>query len=355
MSSRRILVFPYWDGNPYQDILYLAAKSRGVRIVKTTSVDTLASQASLSGDGDVIHVHWTAPVCQEAPNRREAEHRLQQFKDVVVSAKNRGVRLVWTIHNVLAHESPFEDLEIELCAWLGSVADLILAINPRTREYVAESYDLPPEKTVLLRHSSYRGWYDEAGTKIAARKKLGVSTDARAVLLFGHIRPYKGAIELIDACKLAAQIDPRVTLLLAGSTLASEKQAVQDALADPALKSVSKLHYISPYQAPDWFKAADLAVIPYRASLNSGSLHMASSFGTKCLVPDQAPLRTVFGDERWVEFYHSDAKIQELAYSIISAFDDAEKASTDATMFARQYTPYMMSSDYADILESIAS
>ena len=111
-----------------------------------------------------------------------------------------------------------------------------------------------------------------------ARRRLGVADDAVAFLAFGLLRPYKGTDLLLEAF---ARLDRgrRAVLLLAGEPWGGVAADLARRLADPRLagRVVAALRWIPEDEAPGWFAAADVAVLPYRAA--TGSAVAAQAFG----------------------------------------------------------------------------
>ncbi len=349
---RRIFVFPYWADNAFIDITYMASASRGVGIVKTYYLEDLRRAIEKGNPGDVLHIHWTTRVCQEAASEEDAEQRLASFAATLDLAKERGVRIIWTVHNAMAHDARFVELETQLYRILAEAADKIHIMNPLTPEIVSGTFDIDPAKIVAIPHPSYRGWYDNSLGRRAARASLGLPQDAKAVLFFGNIKPYKGVLELIAAVKRLQEIDPSVHLLLAGR-VSDEDRAVLDAALSAGVKHIKELGYISAEDTPKWFNAADLTVLPYRRSLNSGSLQLAASFDLPALVPDQAELRAVYGAEQWVGFYEEGREPHDLAFRIAASLAEAPRQRRAAYEFSRQYPPFAMSNDFADAIAQL--
>lgn len=350
--GQKILVFPYWADNAFIDITYMAAASRGIGIVKTYHLEDLHEKVAKANTGDVVHIHWTTRVCQEAQSEEEAAMRLARFQDTVHLAKERGLHIVWTVHNAMAHESRFLDLETSLYRFLAEAADRIHIMNPDTRELVRDTFDIPQAKAVQMAHPSYRGWYDNSLGRSAARAALNVPQQAKAVLFFGNIKPYKGVLDLIAAMRQLQEIDPSVYLLLAGRVSETDRAALDEALG-AGVTHIKRLDYISATDTPLWFRAADLTVVPYRRSLNSGSLELAASFDVPALVPDQEGLKAVYAEEPWVQFYEDGGTPRELAFSIASALAEAPLRRRSAYEYSRRYPPYAMSNDFADMVAQL--
>lgn len=114
--------------------------------------------------------------------------------------------------------------------------------------------------------------------RVASRARLGVPGHHLALLCFGLIRPYKGVEVLLEAIASLPK-DLPVTLLLAGEPWgeAGERLRARIAAPDLAGRVVARLEWVPEGEAPAWFAAADVAVLPYRSA--TGSAVAAQALG----------------------------------------------------------------------------
>ncbi|ROP63991.1 glycosyltransferase [Curtobacterium sp. PhB115] len=297
----RLAVFPVYRDNPYLNLMLLAPRASGWDVLESARLERFEQDLASLGTGDVAHVHWTAPIVQRADDTDEAADRLGRFRTAVDNARTRGARILWTVHNALAHDVRHEDLEIALNRYLATTADVVHVMNTRTPDAVAAFYDLSGRTVEHIPHPSYRGIYDGVGSRAEARSRFGLDDDEIAVLFFGQIRPYKGVDVLIEALE-RAEPARRFVLLLAGRTSA-EDEAIIDRLLPDGLRTVRHHDYVDDADVKVWFDAADVAVLPYRRILNSGSLHLAATFGVPAVLPDEPHLRSDFGSEPWIRWF----------------------------------------------------
>lgn len=351
----RLVVYPAWRDNPYLNLLYLAVRGQGWLVDGTTELQDLVFQASVLGRGDALHVHWTQPVCQETPDATEASDRLESFLGALAAARARGVAVLWTVHNRLPHEMLHHDLEVELMTRLADVASQVIQINGHTVEAVAEDYVLPRDRLVTLPHASYVGVYPADVTRAEARERLGVPGSSPTVAFVGQIRPYKGITTLLDAVgRLGEQVED-LTLLLAGATRPEVLADVEAQL--PAHVRVVRHHgFVDDAELQVWFRAADLLVFPYERVLNSGSVLLAATFGRPCVLPREPHLEHELGAHDWVSFFDASGdKAAHLAQTMRQALRTAARDGEAAAAFARTYTPYAMSRDYARLLTRLVT
>lgn len=277
----------YGGDNPYQPMLYsrltdidyypIPVPTRGI-------TDHLEKHAALASPGR-FHLHWTTPILQSCVSAFAAAAELERFKRAVAAFKERGGKLLWTIHNVLPHDSKYVSLEIELAQAIVEHADLIHVISEETIEEVAAHYPLPAHKTVVVEHSSYVGQYKQWVSRDAARERLGIAPSEKVVIALGGIKPYKGLGALLDTFERLSEQDPALRLLVAGRP--GKYREVQEfrerCEAHPRI--VSHFDHLPDDHLQVWLGAADLAVLPYQKILNSGAFWLAQTFGLPLVGP----------------------------------------------------------------------
>lgn len=351
----RIVAFPAWEDNPYLNMLYLSAVSSGWSLQGTTRTDNLIRLLGTMGSGDVVHIHWTAPVCQRADSYAAARRQLDEFTEALESATAAGVDLIWTVHNVLPHELHYRDLEIELANLLVRLSAQVIQLNSHTVEAVAADYELPVDKVVTLPHSSYHGVYPNSVTRADARARLGVPSTSPTVAFVGQIRPYKGISTLLAAVGTLSDDVEDLTLLLAGKVHPDLLPDIDRQL--PVGVRVVRSHgFVDDADLQLWYRAADVLVLPYDRVLNSGSALLAATFGRPCILPGEPHMVGEFGDEEWVSFFTPGAgAVASLARALHTALDGSARTGAAAETFALAYTPWQMSRDYVRILESLSA
>ena len=350
VAGRKVLVFPYYRGNPYLNLLYLAVRADGADVVPTVKRDAFLQAASDLRSGDVMHVHWTAEIAQNEATEDAARSAFGSFCQAVLSAKERGVRVVWTVHNRVPHETTWFELERALSQFLADQADRILVMSPATAEIVSDVFALPTQKSVTIPHPSYQGIYTPVDAT-TARADLGIPGDLPTALFFGQMRTYKGLGTLLEAASLAASGGTRLGLLLAGRAADSEQERILTLLPRDVL-AVHHFEFVPDDEVARWFAAADIAVFPYTDILNSGSIHLAATLGVPVAIPDLPHLVEQFAEQDWVHFYRADEGPADLArlLSDVRAIRDRPNSARD---FALRTSPYAVSEQYADLVASL--
>ena len=280
--------------NPYQALLYSQAYASGVAPVGLplrSDFDSLQVARSI-GVGTILHLHWTSEIISGAENTRQAEARATEFVEHLESLQAAGSKIAWSVHNVLPHQCPFPEVESRLRARLSEIADVIHVMSPGTVEATFRYYSLPVDKIIEVPHPSYVGAYPSHVDRATSRFELGYEPTDLVLGALGSIQPYKGLTEFADAVRNQIELDPDVRALVGGIPGRDEesRQLLLELEKANHVRLVAR--QLSDREMASLMVALDVAVLPYRASLNSGAALLALSFG----VPVVAPLTGGFRD-----------------------------------------------------------
>jgi glycosyltransferase involved in cell wall biosynthesis len=108
-------------------------------------------------------------------------------------------------------------------------------------------------------------------------EELGARAGGPIALFFGLLRPYKGVDVLLEAWQ-RAEWPPGAELWIVGRP----RMDVTELPSSPGVRWVPR--FVSDAELAAVFRAADLAVLPYRQIDQSGVLYTALAFGTPLLV-----------------------------------------------------------------------
>ncbi|MBV9108818.1 MAG: glycosyltransferase [Gemmatimonadetes bacterium] len=293
---------------PYNWLLYTHLRRLGVR------VDEFSAVASLrAGRGTIIHLHWSPTRRLYARSPLAAAVRSAALVALLRAARLRGVRVVWTAHNLSAHDRPPRPW-LERWFWPAFAGSLdgVLSLSGSALDALCEL--TPAFRAVpawVVPHGDYRVAYPPPPPRPEARALLGVPQGARVVAFVGQIRPYKGVQELVQA--FARVDDPDAVLLVAGQMKMGDAASAfrAAAAADPRVRLVEGT--VPAAEMGVYLAAADLVALPYRKVLNSGTAILALSFGRPVLVPRIGALAELADEEgpQWVWPYDDDALTAE--------------------------------------------
>lgn len=196
------------------------------------------------------------------------------FGYIANKLRKSGSKICFIVDNVNPHDwkwFPFSKLLAEYCLSNGNV------FITHSRKVTDELIKLIPTAFVKqVPHPAYD--YGRREHNFTAKVRLDLP-DKKIVLFFGYIRPYKGLDTLLHAFAMLQGWNDDTMLLIAGEPF--ENMAKYKALSD-ALGIYEKViwhdHYIPDDKVHLYFSAADLLVLPYKSTTQSGVVEIARSF-----------------------------------------------------------------------------
>lgn len=311
--------------NPYNALLYAAVGRTGVR------VEEVSPWRLLRAGYDVLHVHWPEYLF-DAPRFGLALLRGLLFVAAIRWARWTGAKIVWTVHNVRAHEPWHARWGERMWRWFARRTDGYIALTPGGRRAALERFPtLDGRPGFVIPHGDYREAYPNEVSRAAARAALGLPAAARVVCFFGAVRPYKNVPALVAAFRGVPGADWR--LVVAGKPATPELGAEVAARATGDGRVRLDLGFVPNERVQLFLRAADLLVFPYREIQNSGSALLALSFDRPVLVPERgamAELREAVGAE-WVRTYGGELD----AAALMAAMAWAEATPRDGARLRR--------------------
>jgi glycosyltransferase involved in cell wall biosynthesis len=297
----------------------------GVRVGEFTP------QRLLFQSHDVLHFHWP-------------EHHFLgsswlgtflksiRFFTVILTARLKGMRIVWTAHNTKSHAQAYPRVEAA-CRWLfyRSLSGII-SLNGATeidlKRNCLKGLNIP---MVVIPHGHYRDVYPDTVSKTEARNFLGLKSEG--LLVFGWvglIKRYKGLPELVSAWTSWRQ--PEAALLIAGAVCDDFLGQSLEAAASVDSQILFRPGWVDEDKVQIFVKAADVVVLPYQAITNSGAALLALSFGVPVALPHTAPMeelrRAVGGN--WVFLY--EGPVSSSVLSEIQRWVEGESRNSSAPL-----------------------
>jgi len=266
--------------NPYTWLLYSRLRARGV------TVDEYQLPRALFGRYDVCHVHW--PESTFNATLPEALITTQSLLFAADRLRARGAKLVWTAHNLAAHERRFPRAEAAFWRSFLRRVDAFISLSDSAADAVRERFpELVSRPSFVVPHPHYRGEYPDGLARTQARAALGLPQDAQVLLFFGRVMQYKNVPALIEAVRALPErvLGQPLVLVVAGKAkdAAVERAVRLAAQDDPRIRL--DLQHVETAAVQRYFRAANLVVLPYREILNSGSAVLALSFDRPVLLP----------------------------------------------------------------------
>ena len=332
----------YNHGNPYQQLMY---SDRTGRVRLEAGAKGLLGQlcaAPVSDRPRAVHVHWDDRMFGRNPDREANEASAEAILGDLEQYRADGGRVVWTVHNRIAHAS--RDTETLLAARrrLADLADLVHVHAAHAAAYVADEYDVRPERLCIAPHPSYLGAYEPAEATLSRP----IAEGPTQFLHFGYFRGNKGSDEVVRA---AGALSGRDTfdwrLSIIGRAFRSGLRTLR--MADKLPNVTASGEMIPDEEIPALFGGANFYVAPFRDLFTSGSIMLALTYGLPVLGPNTPAMRESTPKDCHDLLYANDGHPRRLLQAMTAAgqMDRAEREERRAACyrFARERAPEAMS------------
>lgn len=262
---------------------------------------------------DVVHFQWM-PLLEAVPAIAHGVVRLIQ---------NMGIPVVYTVHNVLPHDTGVRHREAFQRVY--EIADLLICHTVGARQTLIETFGIAPSSIRVLPHGPL-GASAWSGTTAEARHALSIPDDIPLVGLFGGLRPYKGIPFLLDAWAQVHRVRPDARLILAGSGSSEYEAELRAQIRDAGLESSveCRFYYLPDDELDQLVQACDVLVYPYRAITQSGALMKGMQSNAAIVSTDVGGLGEILQHGKTgllVDYGHVDG----LAEHLLTALQDPER------------------------------
>ena len=283
--------FPYKPGfNPYQKLITGAMEEAGMSVVRIPPEKWFPLQKAFATNCDILHLDWPHDWYSGKNAVTRFLKRTMYLRGLKQKTRSIGsTKLVWTAHNLTAHDSGNAGEEQRMIQALIDQCDGIMVMSEASRDLLQQIYQVPQDALIeTVYHGHYIDCYPNEISQVDARGKLGVPEGEQVFLSVGSIRPYKGHLKLIQNFGEVAK--PNQRLIIAGGSnnkdyLAMIRSEADNQMTATGCKIDTHLRIVPDQELQVFFNAADICVLPFEHVLNSGSLLMAMSFGIPVLAP----------------------------------------------------------------------
>ena len=237
----QVLMMPdYRHDNPYQTLLSMALDTEKVKVhfpcgyrrvfpifraIKTNSIPI-----------KVLHLHWLDPHLKGENSSVKFVYCLKFLLDILLT-RWAGVKIVWTIHNTISHNSKFPRLELWTRQILVKLVDRAIVHHQFAIDEITQLYKLKPVKIAVIPHGHYRDVYPQAIAQSEARRQLRLPETGKVYLNFGMLKPYKGIESMLQLWHDNRAILESNTLLIAG-------KAVDESYGETLSKEAAKINNV---------------------------------------------------------------------------------------------------------------
>lgn len=311
-SRKKIISLPRWtDENPYLENVATALADRGYSVELAdypVSSFPVSKIARLRPEAGVVHLHWVSPLIERmywhtSPFKKAIKCWILVLMTVldIKLAQARGVKVVWTVHNLVSHDVQDEKTEIKVRRALAKAVDVLCFHSHEAQRLVFETYQLPADKNACVTpHACYGDYYGGPKQTPPRDQPTNSARGEFVFLFFGIIRRYKGVEALIEA--FSKQEGSHLRLVIAGKVFPAEDEAWLRNATDADPRISFRNGFVPREQLGDLISSSDAVVLPFARTLSSGSALLSITYGKPLVLPESARVFGVPGDEGAVYF-----------------------------------------------------
>lgn len=267
---------------------------------------TQASNASLSWKISNLLIYYAKLIRHVTRSKPGTLHilwnyKLEYFDRTILMMYYKALRkrVALTAHNVNQAKRDSND------SWLNRftlkiqyrLCDHIFVHTQKMREELCRDFGVAEEAVTVIPYPINNAFADTELTPPAAKQRLGLGAEDRAILFFGRIVPYKGLEHLLQALRpLVEEKQANYKLIIAGEPkkgceeyLREIEKSIERDFAPGQV--ILQMQFIPDDELELYFKGADLLVLPYKDIFQSGVLFLSYSFGLPVVATDVGSFR----------------------------------------------------------------
>jgi beta-1,4-mannosyltransferase len=296
-TVRRVAHFPECSAiNPALRLFEDGLRDIGIQVVRHEllpgSVDRFSPWLSEQVSSlDVVHLHWFQRLYLR-DDLASSIAALERAVEALREARERGVVLTWTAHNIWPHEQPYPDLDRHAAEILTPMIDRVFVECESAIDELVAAHPAIADRCSVVPSGSYAPLYSKSVEHVSARQRLRLPSSGRVFLAFGLIRRYKQVPELIRTFIRVFDGTSHV-LVVAGEPVDEAERHRLLAAADGHPNVILRLAKVAERMVPVVIGAANHVICSYASSFNSGVLLLAASLGRVVVAPQAGTTRGV--------------------------------------------------------------
>jgi glycosyltransferase involved in cell wall biosynthesis len=256
---------------------------RGIKLGEyVTNLIAIALRLLISKP-DVLHVQFMPLITKNLP-----------FELWIIKlARALHVKVVYTVHNVLPHDSG--DRHRSTFSAVYKLVDRFICHDAHAKKQLTCEFDVPEGRVSVIPHGAF---FSAEDTAARASKPTNDVDKTLNVLCQGIIRPYKGISLLLKAWKAAQNAGLSGVLTIVGTGDKRLLNEIDSEVRHLALGSsvVLDFRFVSVEELGAYYRAADVLVYPYSSVTTSGALMTGISHCKPIIASDLPGFRDVLED-----------------------------------------------------------
>lgn len=267
----------------------------------------------------ILHLHWTYPFSFFSENIILKSISTAYVLSFILFVKALGIKIVWTMHNVLPHRAEFLDDKLIYKILTNLVNHKIVHSGNSIKEM--DSLGFNTTNTSVIPIGNYVDVYPRGKSLEEARKLFKIPSGAFVLLFFGNILPYKGVDDLIQAVVNLNKLD--LYLIIAGKCRDPKLHEHLTKMAKYREKILLNLRYITDEELPNYLNASNVVALPFKRVTTSSSAIMTFSYKRTLIAPRIGDLLD-FPEQ--IGFFYKPTDKSNLTKYILRAYEN--KAQT---------------------------
>jgi len=272
----RVVFAPDFGDNDYQYLLKFSLNKLNIETFSALRKSLFPLMRSCAKyQAKALHLHWTGTYVFSSSIFLSFLKSIHFIFELVL-LRLTGIKIVWTVHNLINHERYQEKFEFFVNKIVIRLSNSLIVHSHAQKEKLIEFYgEKVKGKTFIAPQGGYASLYEKKISYDQAKKTIGIAEKEKVFLFYGNIRPYKGVDILIDAFLL----NPfGKFLIIAGRCDDETEKSIKNKLN--GLKNfLFHCEYVSREETSIYWAASDFLVLPYREIFNSGLVSFAISMG----------------------------------------------------------------------------
>jgi beta-1,4-mannosyltransferase len=280
--------------NPYLRLFYRALEPWQVVVTGRVPLDNAVRQRARA-EVDVLHFHWGPDNLwrNRGGGYLRRLHGLIGLARLLGLARDLGMRIVWTIHDLESHDGS-DFLDRRGYRLLVLRADLCICHNNEAYEQSIRRLGCRAERLMVMPLGNYDGVFPAPSERALTLSALGLVTERSTLLCFGLARPYKGFELVIEALQ---RLPSTYQLIVAGAALDPAYGDLLQAKAASDSRVRLILSELSDQELSTLIHASDCVILPCRRITGSAALLSAFTLARGVVASDLPYFRATSATE----------------------------------------------------------
>ncbi len=226
--------------------------------------------------------------------------------------KLMGGKLIWSVHNKMPLDTPYEWINFVTRKWLAKKADLLHVECETIIVDLSTFFGVHPRKMRVWPHPQYPPQLMPRAAAVEAinhRYDVNIKVQDRLFLMFGHISAYK---QIEKVCEVFLDEPIQKKLIIVGPVKKGQMKLYKAIrkLANKKDNIILIPQFIKEESVPEFMNAADYLVFNYKDILSSGGVPLAKSYNKPIILPRKGCLKELEGKN--LTFFKTQDELREI-------------------------------------------